>query len=117
MIVKQKTIEENPALVYQLVLAHARATQYLKSHEDQWLKKASAFGTPMEILTKAAPNMELAWHMDASFIKKARSLGERMQTLGIIERQPDYEKLFDLTFIKRVMRSKSLDVVKSPATP
>ena len=108
MIVKRKTIQENPALVYQLVLAHARATQYLKSHEDQWLKKASAFGTPMEILTKAAPNMELAWRMDLSFIKKARALGKRMQALGIIERQPDYEKLFDLTFIKRVMRNKSL---------
>jgi NitT/TauT family transport system substrate-binding protein len=108
MIVKRKTIQKNPALVYQLVLAHARATQYLKSHEDQWLKKASVFGTPMEILTRAVPNMELAWHMDASFIKKTRSLGERMQALGIIEKQPDYEKLFDLTFIKQVMRSKSL---------
>ncbi len=112
MIVTRKTIEENPALVYQLVLAHARATQYLKSHEDQWLKKASAFGTPLAVLHKAAPNMELAWDMDASFIKKARSLGARLQALGIIEKQPDYEKLFDLSFVKQVIKNGSLDVVQ-----
>ncbi len=106
LLVKRKTIEENPELVYRLVLAHSRATRYLKSHEDEWLKKASTFGTPLEILKKAAPNMELAWHMDASFIARARSLGERMQALGIIEKQPDYEKLFDLTFVKRVLKNK-----------
>lgn len=50
MLVKRKTIEENPELVYQLVLAHARTTQYLKIREDEWLKKASTFGTPLEIL-------------------------------------------------------------------
>ena len=106
MLVKRKTIEENPELVYQLVLAHSRATQYLKTHKDEWLKRASTFGTSLDVLRKAAPNMELAWHMDDSFIQKTRALGERMQALGVIEKQPDYEKLFDLTFVKRVKKNK-----------
>ena len=106
MLVKRKTVEENPELVYQLVLAHARATQYLKAHEDEWLKKASTFGTPLEILRKAAPNMELAWEMDESFVKKTKTLGARMQALGVIEKQPNYKKLFDLSFVKKVRANR-----------
>jgi len=105
MLVKRKTIEENPELVHQLVSAHARTTQYLQSHEDEWLRKASTFGTILEILWKAAPNMELAWEMDEPFVKKTKTLGERMQALGVIEKQPDYEKLFDLSFVKKVKES------------
>ncbi len=102
MLVKRKTIRENPALVYQLVVAHVRSTKYLMAHTDVWLKKAAEFGTPLPILKKAAGNMELAWDIDASFIQKTRALGERMQALRVIEKQPDYDKLFDLTFVKRI---------------
>ena len=108
MLVKRKTIEENPEFVYRLVLAHARTTQYLKAREDEWLKKASIFGTPLEILKKAAPNMELAWKIDKSFVKRVKTLGKRMQALGVIDKQPDYKKLFDLSFVKRVKESGKL---------
>jgi len=84
------------------VLSHAHATEYLKAHQDVWLKRASEFGTPLKVLRRAAPNMELAWDMDASFVKRSRALGERMQALGVIVRQPDYGKLFDLSFVERV---------------
>ncbi|MBW2048794.1 MAG: ABC transporter substrate-binding protein [Deltaproteobacteria bacterium] len=107
MLVKRKTIEKNPGLVYQLVMAHARATQYLNSHRAEWLKKASTFGTPPNILQEAAPNMELAWEMDESFVRKTRALGERMQALGVIEKQPDYEKLFDLSFVRKVKEGQN----------
>jgi NitT/TauT family transport system substrate-binding protein len=105
MLVTQETINENPEMVYQLVMAHALSTDFLISHEKIWLEKASTFGTRMEILEKAAPNMELAWYMDKAFVAKARALGQRMQSLGVIDRQPDYEKLFDLSFVKRVRKS------------
>jgi NitT/TauT family transport system substrate-binding protein len=52
--------------------------------------------------------MELAWEMDESFVKKTKTLGERMQALGVIEKQPDYEKLFDLSFVKKVYESGDL---------
>jgi len=105
MLVTKKTINDNPEMVYQLVKAHALATDFLISQENIWLEKASTFGTRMEILEKAAPNMELAWHMDEAFVAKARALGQRMQDLGVIDRQPDYEKLFDLSFVKQVRKS------------
>ncbi|NLI82981.1 MAG: ABC transporter substrate-binding protein [Deltaproteobacteria bacterium] len=102
MLVRRETIQKNPDLVFRLVLAHARATKHLAAHRDQWFKKAATFGTPLHILEKAAPNLELAWIMDDRFVARAESLGARMQTLGIIQRQPEYAKLFDLTFVRRV---------------
>ncbi|MBN1637172.1 MAG: ABC transporter substrate-binding protein [Deltaproteobacteria bacterium] len=102
MLVRRDMIGKHPERVYSLVLAHARATEFLKAHPDEWLKKATEFGTPLEVLKEARPNMELVCHMDESFVEKAKALGERMQALGIINNQPDYETLFDLSFIQRV---------------
>jgi NitT/TauT family transport system substrate-binding protein len=108
MLVRQDTIRNDPHRVRELVLAHARATEYLRNNKDVWLRRAMEFGTPLEILRKAEPNMELAWKMDASFVDKAQALGERMQALGVIDRQPDYEKLFDLSFMKMLMAHMDL---------
>ncbi|MFH2063589.1 MAG: ABC transporter substrate-binding protein [Pseudomonadota bacterium] len=102
MLVTQKSIEENPDQVLQLVRAHARATRFLQQNPTMWLDRASAFGTSREVLEKASPNMELTWDMDESFIRRAKALGERMQALKVIERQPDYDRLFDLQFVKKV---------------
>lgn len=106
MLVKRKTIEDNPELVFRLVLAHAKATEHLMSHNDEWLKKASTFGTPLGILKEASSNMELAWEMDDEFVKKAQTLGRRMQALKVIEKQPNYERLFDLSFVKRIKEDR-----------
>ena len=102
MLVRRETIQQQPDRVYQLVHVHARATEYLKAHQDEWLKRASGFGTALEVVRKAVPNMELAWDMDASFVRRSRALGERMQALGVIDRQPDYGNLSDLSFVRRV---------------
>jgi NitT/TauT family transport system substrate-binding protein len=101
MLVTRAAVEERPEQVAALVLAHARATRFLVDRPDQWLKRASAFGTPIDVLEAAAPNMELAWDMDETFVRQAKALGSRMQALGIIERQPDYDRLFDLSFVQQ----------------
>ncbi len=101
MIVSRKSIKKNPEKVAALVLAHARATDFLSGHPGEWLSRASEFGTPIDVLEAAAPNMELAWKMDDAYIEQAKVLGRRMQTLGIIERQPDYDQLFDLSFVDK----------------
>lgn len=102
MLVTRETIEKNPDKVLQLVKAHAQATMFLQQHQDQWLDRAATFGTDREMLDKAAHNMELVWEMDASFVERAKALGGRMQALKVIERRPDYDKLFDLRFIQQV---------------
>ena len=102
MLVTEKRIRRDPEGVYRMVLAHVRATQYLEDHPREWLKKASGFGTPLAVLEAAAANMELAWDMDRTFIRRVKALGERMEALGIIRKQPDYDRLFDLRFVERI---------------
>ena len=104
MLVTRDTIESNPELVYRLVKAHALATRHLRTHPGQWLQKAATFGTSREILDQAAANMELAWAMDDAFVRRAKALGARMQALNVIAEQPDYDRLFDLSFVRRVQK-------------
>ncbi len=108
MIVTRDTVDKRPELVADLVKAHARATDFLRRHQAQWLGKAAEFGTPVEVLQKAAANMELAWEMDDAFVAKVKALGERMQALKMIERQPDYERLFDLRFVRQIIADQAL---------
>ncbi len=103
MLVTRMFIEKNPEAVQQLVNAHARATEALNRDQVRWLQRAESFGTPLRVLEQAAPNMELAWNMDEAFVRKAKALGKRMQALGVIDRQPDYEQLFDLRFVRKVV--------------
>jgi NitT/TauT family transport system substrate-binding protein len=101
MLVRRETVETRPERVLALVRAHAAATRHLRSRPEEWLERAAAFGTPLEVLRKAAPNMELAWEMDEAFAGRVRALGERMEALGLIERQPDYGRLIDLRFVRQ----------------
>ncbi len=102
MIVNRSTIEKHPEIVQQLVNAHAAATDWLNTNPQEWLQAAAEFGTPLPILEQAAGNMELSWNMDTTFIRQVQALGEQMQALGIISHQPDYERLFDLSFVNKV---------------
>lgn len=108
MLVTRSMIDKQPDRVYRLVAAHAQATDYLWANPDKWLQRAAEFGTPREILQEAAANMEPAWVLDESFIKQARALGERMQALGIIEKQPDYDQLFDLSFVNKILEKQKI---------
>ena len=104
MLVTQEMIDKHPEKVQHLVTAHARATELLLRDRDRWLKEAETFGTQRAVLEQAAANIELAWRMDADFVRKAKNLGERMQALGVIDRQPNYDRLFDLRFVAQAER-------------
>jgi NitT/TauT family transport system substrate-binding protein len=100
MLVTRGDLKDKPETVRRLVVAHARATRYLSENPDEWLRKASDFGTEVPVLEKALANIELAWQMDELYVQRARSLGEHMRALGVIQRQPDYDQLFDLSFVR-----------------
>ncbi len=102
MLVTRAMIEQKPETVQKLVDAHAQVTEHLNANRPIWLHRAETFGTPMRILEQATGNMELAWAMNEDFISKAKALGERMQALGVIDRQPDYDRLIDLQFVRNV---------------
>jgi NitT/TauT family transport system substrate-binding protein len=45
--------------------------------------------------------------VDPAFVERVEALGERMEALGVIQRQPDYGRLFDLSFVERVVSEKN----------
>ncbi|HOV88054.1 MAG TPA: NrtA/SsuA/CpmA family ABC transporter substrate-binding protein [Syntrophobacteraceae bacterium] len=108
LLVTRQTVLGRPDLVQSLVTAHARATEYLKANPDEWLGKASQFGTDLAVWKRAAENIELTWEMDESYVQKARALGRRMQEFGIIEKQPDYAALFHQGFVTRAREDLGL---------
>lgn len=104
MITTRENIEDNRQLIQQLITAHAKATEHLKAHPEQWLDLASKFGTDREVLGIAANNMELAWDLDTEYIRCAKNLAERMKELGIISQVPDINALFDLSFVEQARK-------------
>jgi len=107
MIVTRKQIQQNPKLVQDLVTAHVLATEYYNAHRAQWLRSSSAFGTPLPVLQEAAKNIALTWKIDAKFIQQTRNLGKRMLALKMISREPDYDRMFDVRFLKEAQKALS----------
>ena len=104
MIVTREQIAKQRVLIQAAVTVHARATEYLLKHPAEWLKRGEEFGNKPEVLRESAKNIALIWKMDEAYIRRAKALGQRMQALGMIDRQPDYEKLFDLSFTKQAQQ-------------
>ena len=104
LLVTRATIANHPERVQALVTAHARATEALSRDRDRWLDRAADFGTTRPVLEQAATNMELSWRMDDTFVRQLKQLGERMQRLGLIDRQPDYDQLVDRRFVDHASR-------------
>ncbi|SEA29529.1 NitT/TauT family transport system substrate-binding protein [Desulfuromusa kysingii] len=104
MIVRRETIEKQPEIVEQLVLAHAKATKMLVIDQETWFAKATNFGIQPETLELSATNMELSWQMDETFVAQTKALGAQMEKLGMIAKQPDYNKLFDLNFVNQAQQ-------------
>ena len=108
MLTTRENVEKHPERVLELVRAHVKATLFLQKNPGAWLDKAVSFGTERAILDLAAENIELAWLIDENFVERAKALGARMEALKVIDRQPDYDALFDLSFVKKVREELGL---------
>lgn len=96
----QKTIDEDPELVKIMVATHAKATDYMAAHPDEWGQAVvKAYSFPPEALTLAIQNISLRWAIDEAYIGQAKVLGEQLEALKQIKKQPDYEAFFDTTFV------------------
>ncbi|MBN1545212.1 MAG: NrtA/SsuA/CpmA family ABC transporter substrate-binding protein [Syntrophaceae bacterium] len=105
MLTTRDRIRKDPRKIQNLVTAHARATEYLKTHPGIWLERARSFGYDERVLHHAVPNMELSWDMDEAFIRHAKNLALRMKELGMIERLPNWDALIDTRFVTAARQS------------
>lgn len=104
MIVTDETVKKNPALVQALVSAHVKAARYLSEHQDKWQEMAASFGTQREILALSAENIELCWDIDKDYIEHTKNLARQMLELGMIDKMPDIDALFDLSFLEQAKK-------------
>ena len=104
MLTTADEIENNRAVIQQLITAQAKSTEYLKNHPNEWLNMAADFGTERTVLDVAADNIELTWDMDEQYIKQAKALAQQMKDLGVITQLPDMDKLFDLSFVEQARK-------------
>ncbi len=102
VLVRRATIAEHPEQVRALVRAHAAATESLRRHPEEWIRRAAAFGNDPEVMKAAAANIELSWDMDSAFVEKAKRLGDKMLELGLIASLPDWDRLFERRFVDEV---------------
>jgi NitT/TauT family transport system substrate-binding protein len=100
MITSRDKIKNNPKLIQDLVIAHAKATEYLKMNQNDWISKAAEFGTDKKVLDVSAKNIDLSWDINENYINNTKNLADRMKALGIISQIPDIDALFDCTFVK-----------------
>lgn len=99
MITTEKEIKEHPEKIQSLVDMHIQASKYYMEHEDEWVKKAEEFGTGNKYLRKSTENIQLSWDIDGKTKTRVKELAQRMLDLGMIEKLPDIDSLFDLSFL------------------
>jgi NitT/TauT family transport system substrate-binding protein len=104
MLTSRDQIQKNRKVIQELVIAHAKATAYLIGHPDEWLSKASEFGTDRDVLNVAATNIELFWDLDSNYLQSAKNLATHLKELGVISQIPDMHQLFDLSFVKEARK-------------
>lgn len=104
MLTTKDQIEKNREVIQKLVTAHVEATRHFQDNPQEWLELAHNFGTDLKVLEIAADNMELAWDMSDEFIEQAKKLAEKMLELGMINKLPDVEDLFDTSFIEQAKK-------------
>ena len=99
----QAMIEKDPALCKMMVEAHAKAIDYLKANPAEWASTfVKAYNSPAESVAIAVKNISLRWEIDDAYIAQAAVLGEQLEILKQIRKQPDYKAFFNTTFVKQV---------------
>lgn len=100
----QAMIDKDPELVQAMVQVHARATDYMRTHQDEWAAGViKAYGSPPQSLNLAINNIFLRWEMDAAYLQQAKVQGEQMEVIKAIKKQPDYNAMFEMRFVNKLM--------------
>lgn len=103
----QAMIDKDPELVRTMVDVHAKATDYMKGHPDEWAAGVvKAYNFPAQSLALALKNIELRWAVDDAYIAQTRVLGEQLELLKQIKKQPDYKTFFNTDFVTPLMKAR-----------
>jgi NitT/TauT family transport system substrate-binding protein len=92
-------LDREPELCRSMVLTHARATEHLDQNRLVWARATTrAWGAKLEAVELAIENISLRWKLDDTYVAQARVLGEQLEQLRQIKRQPAYESFIVRSF-------------------
>ncbi|MDP9151759.1 MAG: ABC transporter substrate-binding protein [Myxococcota bacterium] len=98
---RQQMVDQDPDRCRTMVVAHAKATDYMKAHPDEWAAATiKTWGASIEAVRLAIANISLRWEIDDAYVQHARALGEQLELLKQVKRQPNYEALFETRFVR-----------------
>ena len=98
--VKADTIEKNPALVKLMMEMHKKATEYAMTNREAMVEMAmQKLGQQKKSIEMAAPNVELTWKIDDTFIKHAKAYAQLMHEKKQIRELPNFDKLITTKFM------------------
>jgi len=98
---KAETIEKNPALVKMMMEMHIKATEYAMKNREAMVEMAmQKLGQQKKSIEMAAPNVELTWKIDDTFIKQAKAYAQLMHEKKQIRELPDFDKFITTKFMQ-----------------
>jgi ABC-type nitrate/sulfonate/bicarbonate transport system substrate-binding protein len=79
----------------------------MKAHPDEWAAATSkTWGASIEAVQLAIRNISLRWEIDDAYVEQARVLGQQLEELKQIKKQPDYRALFETRFVRPLMEAR-----------
>lgn len=99
----QAMLEREPELCRTLVATHVRATEFMRLNPGEWARATTkAWGAKLEAVQLAIRNIELRWRLDTAYLQQARALGEELERLRQVKRQPNYESFIITQFTREL---------------
>lgn len=104
MITTEDQIKNNPDKIQKLVDMHKKSTEKLIKDKEAWINKAAEFGTKKEYVETSTGNIELTWDISPKTIGQVKKLAQRMKDLKMIDKVPDVDSMFDLSFLEKAKK-------------
>jgi NitT/TauT family transport system substrate-binding protein len=99
----QAMLDADPELCRTMVATHARATDFLRTNPKDWAKATTkAWGAKLEAVELAVKNIDLRWRLDDAYIQQTRVLGEELERLRQVKKQPAYESFITTHFAREL---------------
>jgi NitT/TauT family transport system substrate-binding protein len=100
----QTMVDTDPDLIRTLLRIHRAASEYAMAHPEEMIAAAvQKLCQKRDSIEKAAPNVELTWNMDETFVAEARYYGLKMLDRRQIRELPaDYGKFLNTSFVREL---------------
>ena len=97
------TLTESPENTSVILDIHRQASEYAMANPDKMVEMAvMKLGQERAAIELSAPNVELTWYFGDKELTQSKKYAEQMVELKQIQALPDFDKLFDTSFVEQI---------------